>query len=192
VRDFIQLLKDRDIVVDPTVGTFEDMFLGRPGVPGPGFAAIVDRFPTTWQRQIRSGAGGLEMKPGQQALFRDSYQAMVNMVGVLHRSGVRIVAGTDNLAGMTLPRELELYVEAGIPPKDVLRIATSGSAEVMKRDSDYGRIAPGYVSDLILVDGDPTINMADIRKVRTTIRGDRLYDADALFRAVSIRPTPTQ
>src|SRR5690606_26531148 len=73
VRDFIQLLKDRDIVVDPTVGTFEDMFLGRPGVPGPGFAAIVDRFPTTWQRQIRSGAGGLEMKPGQQALFRDSY-----------------------------------------------------------------------------------------------------------------------
>ncbi|OJY94863.1 MAG: hypothetical protein BGP25_06705 [Lysobacterales bacterium 63-13] len=192
VRDFIQLLKDRDIVVDPTVGTFEDMFLGRPGVPGPGFAAIVDRFPTTWQRQIRSGAGGLEMKPGQQALFRDSYQAMVNMVGVLHRSGVHIVAGTDNLAGMTLPRELELYVEAGIPPKDVLRIATSGSAEVMKRDGDYGRVAPGYVSDLILVDGDPTINMADIRKVRTTIRGDRLYDADALFRAVSIRPTPKQ
>ncbi|MFZ1623057.1 amidohydrolase family protein, partial [Dokdonella sp.] len=192
VRDFIQLLKDRDIVVDPTVGTFEDMFLGRPGVPGPGFAAIVDRFPTTWQRQIRSGAGGLEMKPGQQALFRDSYQAMVNMVGVLHRSGVHIVAGTDNLAGMTLPRELELYVEAGIPPKDVLRIATSGSAEVMKRDSEYGRVAPGYVSDLILVDGDPTINMADIRKVRTTIRGDRLYDADALFRAVSIQPATKQ
>ncbi|MBL0162506.1 MAG: amidohydrolase family protein [Xanthomonadales bacterium] len=190
VRDFIQLLKDRQIVVDPTVGTFEDMFLGRPGVPGPGFAAIVDRFPTTWQRQIRSGAGGLEMKPGQQALFRDSYQNMVNMVGVLHRSGVHIVAGTDNLAGLTLPRELELYVEAGIPPIEVLRIATSGSAEVMKREDDYGRVAPGYVADLILVDGDPTINMADIRKVRTTIRGDRLYDADALFRAVSIKPAP--
>ena len=72
---------------------------------------------------------------------------------------------------------------------EVLQIATSGSAEVMKRGEDYGRILPGYVSDLILVDGDPTINMADIRKVRTTIRGDRLYDADALFRAVSIKPT---
>ncbi len=189
VRDFIQLLKDRNIVIDPTVGTFEDMFLSRPGVPGPGFSAIADRFPTTWQRQFKSGSGGLEMKPGQQSLFRDSYQNMVNMVGVLYRSGVHIVAGTDNLAGMTLPRELELYVEAGIPPMDVLRIATSGSAEVMKRDGDYGRVAPGYVSDLILVDGDPTINMADIRKVRTTIRGDRLYDADALFKAVSIKPT---
>ena len=188
VREFIRMLKERHIVVDPTVGTFEDMFLSRPGVPGPGFAAIVDRFPTTWQRQIRSGSGGLEMKEGQQSLFRDSYQNMVNMVGVLHRSGVTIVPGTDNLAGMTLPRELELYVEAGIPPMDVLRIATSVSAEVMNRDKDYGRVAPGYVSDLILVDGDPTINMADIRKVRTTIRGDRLYDADALFRAVSITP----
>ncbi len=192
VRDFIQLLKDRQIVVDPTVGTFEDMFLGRPGAPGPGFAAIVDRFPTTWQRQIRSGAGGLEMKQGQQSLFRDSYQNMVNMVGVLYRSGVPIVAGTDNLAGMTLPRELELYVEAGIPPIEVLRIATSGSAQVMKREDDYGRVAPGFVADLILVDGDPTINMADIRKVHTTIRGDRLYDADALFRAVSIKPTTKQ
>ncbi|HET9031323.1 MAG TPA: amidohydrolase family protein [Dokdonella sp.] len=188
VRDFIQLLKDKHIVIDPTVGTFEDMFLSRPGVPGPGFAAIVDRFPSAWQRQMKSGAGGLEMKPGQQALFRDSYQNMVNMVGVLYRSGIHIVAGTDNLAGMTLPREFELYVEAGIPPMDVLRIATSGAAQVMKRENDYGRIAPGYVSDLILVDGDPTINMADIRKVRTTIRGDRLYDADALFKAVSIAP----
>lgn len=192
VRDFIQLLKDRNIVIDPTVGTFEDMFLSRPGVPGPGFAAIADRFPTTWQRQLRSGAGALEMKPGQQALFRDSYRNMVNMVGVLYRSGVHIVAGTDNLAGMTLAREFELYVEAGIAPMDVLRIATSGSAEVMKREDDYGRVAPGYVSDLILVDGDPTINMADIRKVSTTIRGDRLYDADALFRAVSIRPATRQ
>jgi cytosine/adenosine deaminase-related metal-dependent hydrolase len=190
VRDFIQLLKDRDIVIDPTVGTFEDMFLSRPGIPGPGFAAIANRFPTSWQRQLSSGSGGLEAKPGQVALFRDSYQNMVNMVGVLYRSGVHIVAGTDNLAGMTLPRELELYVEAGIPPMDVLRIATSGSAEVMKRDGEYGRIAPGYVSDLILVDGDPTINMADIRKVRTTIRGDRLYDADALFKAVSVAPAP--
>ncbi len=192
VREFIQLLKQKHIVIDPTVGTFEDMFLSRPGVPSPGFSAIVERFPSNWQRQMKSGSGGLEMKPGQQALFRDAYQNMVNMVGVLYRSGIHIVAGTDNLAGMTLPRELELYVEAGIPPMDVLRIATSGSAQVMKREDDYGRIAPGYVSDLILVDGDPTINMADIRNVRTTIRGDRLYDADALFKAVSIKPTPKQ
>lgn len=188
VREFIALLKQRDIVVDPTVGTFEDMFLSRPKRPGPGMAAIVDRFPPAWQRQMRSGAGGLPVRPDQEAQYRDAYQKMIDFIGVLHRSGIRLVAGTDNLAGMTLARELELYVAAGIPPKEVLKIATSDSAQVMNRDKDYGRVAPGYVSDLILVDGDPTINMADIRKVHTTIRGDRLYDADAMFRAVSVKP----
>jgi imidazolonepropionase-like amidohydrolase len=62
----------------------------------------------------------------------------------------------------------------------------------MGRDKEYGRVAPGYVADLILVDGDPSINIADIRKVRTTIRGDRLYDADALFRHASILPLPRE
>lgn len=187
VRDFIGLLKSKQIVVDPTVGAFEDMFLNRPGVPSPHDAAIVDRMPVTWQRQVRAGGGGLEMKAGDESKFRDAYQNMVNMIGVLHRSGVTIVAGTDALAGVSLPRELELYVEAGIPPAEVLRIASSGAAEVMRRGDEYGRIAPGYVADLILIDGDPTLNMADIRRVRTTIRGDRLYNADALFRAVNIK-----
>lgn len=190
VRDFVDLLKRKDIVVDPTVGTFEDMFLGRPGLPGPGFDAIIDRLPLTWQRSVRSGSGGLPIKPGQEALYRRGFQKMIDFVGVLYRSGVRIVPGTDNLAGLTLPRELELYVAAGIPPKDVLRIATIESAKVMKRDADYGRVAPGYVADLILVDGDPTINIGDIRKVRTVIRGDRRFDAAALYKSVQIQPWP--
>jgi len=188
VREFVELLRQRDIVVDPTVGTFEDMFLGRPGVPGPGMSAIIDRFPPTIQRSLRSGAGGLPIQPGSEALYRDSYQRLVDLVGVLYRSGVRIVPGTDNLAGMTLPRELELYVAAGIPPVDVLRIATIESARVMKREREFGRVAPGFVADLILVDGDPSVVMSDIRKVHTTIRGDRLYDADALFGSIGIKP----
>jgi cytosine/adenosine deaminase-related metal-dependent hydrolase len=190
VRDFVAMLKQRDIVVDPTVGTFSAMFHDRPGNPGPGFAAIAPRMPPSWQRWLNSGGGGLPMKPEQVALYRDSYQRMVDFVGVLYRSGVRIVAGTDDVAGLTLPRELELYVASGIPPKDVLRIATYDGAVVMKRDKEYGRIAPGYVADLILVDGDPTIQMADIRKVRTVIRGDRQYDSAALFGALGIAPAP--
>lgn len=190
VHDFVALLKRRDIVVDPTLSTFEDMFLGRPGLPGPGFAAIQTRLPLSWQRNIKSGSGGLPIKPGQEAAYRDGYQRMIDFVGLLFRSGVRIVSGTDGSGGLQLPRELELYVAAGIPPKDVLRIATYDSAAVMKRDKEYGRIAPGYVADLILVDGDPTLNMADIRKVRTVIRGDRRYDSAKLFSAIGIVPSP--
>lgn len=190
VRDFVALLKQRDIAIDPTVSTFEDMFLGRPGLPGPGFAAIMTRLPLTWQRNIRSGAGGLPIKPGQESAYRDGFQRMIDFVGLLHRSGVRIVAGTDGSGGLQLPRELELYVAAGIPPKEALRTATYAAAAVTKRDKEYGRIAPGYVADLILIDGDPTMNMADIRKVRTVIRGDRRYDSAKLFSAIGIAPAP--
>lgn len=190
VRDFVALLKQRNIAIDPTVSTFEDMFLGRPGLPGPGFAAIMTRLPLTWQRGIRSGAGGLPIKPGQEAAYRDGFQRMIDFVGLLHRSGVRIVAGTDGSGGLQLPRELELYVAAGISPKDALRTATYDAATVAKRDKEYGRIAPGYVADLILVDGDPTLNIADIRKVRTVIRGDRRFDSAKLFTAIGIVPAP--
>ena len=190
VQDFIALLKRKDIVIDPTVSTFEDMFLGRPGFPGPGYDSIIDRLPVTWQRGVRTGAGGLPIKPGQEALYRKGYQKMIDFTGLLYRSGVRIVPGTDGMAGLNLPRELEIYVSAGIAPKDVLRLATVDSAKVMKRDSEYGRIAPGYVSDVILVDGDPTLNIGDVRKVRTVIRGDRRFDSAALYKAVQIKPWP--
>ncbi|MCQ4167553.1 amidohydrolase family protein [Tahibacter harae] len=190
VLEFVAFLKQRGTVVDPTVSTFEDMFLGRPKLPGPGFAAIMDRLPLSWQRGIKSGAGGLPIKPGQEAAYRDGYQRMIDFVGLLYRSGVRIVSGTDGSGGLQLARELELYVAAGIPPKDVLRIATYDSAGVAKRDKEYGRIAPGYVADLILVDGDPTLNMADIRKVRTVIRGDRRFDSAKLFESIGIKPAP--
>ena len=128
------------------------------------------------------------MPAGMDARFRQSFERMVQLVGVLYRSGVTIVAGTDGLSFIWLPRELELYVNAGIPPPEVLRLATLGAAQVMKRDNEFGRIAPGYVADLILVDGNPLINISDIRKVRTVLRGDRLYDSMALFQSLGIAP----
>ncbi len=188
VRSFIALLKERGVVVDPTVSVFDDMFHNQPGHWNAGVSTVLDRVPPTWQRQLRSGGGGLPDVPKKPELYRDSFHRLVEFVGLLYRSGVRIVAGTDNLPGMFLARELELYVAAGIPPKEVLRIATLGGAEVMKREKEYGRVLPGYVADLILVEGDPTLLMSDIRKVRHVIRGDRLYESAALFRAVGIAP----
>ena len=61
------------------------------------------------------------------------------MIKLLYDAGVPIVAGTDSLAGFALHRELELYVEAGIPPSEVLKIATIGAARVMKRDADLAQ-----------------------------------------------------
>jgi imidazolonepropionase-like amidohydrolase len=188
VRDFLALLRERKVVVDPTVSTFEGMFLARTNDPSFEFSAIAHRLPATWQRGIASGNGGLEVPKGGSTRYRMAYQKLIDLTGMLHRAGVTLVAGTDGTAGFSLVRELELYAAAGIAPKDALRIATLGGAEVMKRDKDYGRVAPGYVADLILVDGDPTQWMGDLRKVDTVIRGDRMFDSAALFKSVGVKP----
>ncbi|HVF34594.1 MAG TPA: amidohydrolase family protein [Candidatus Saccharimonadia bacterium] len=188
MRDFVELLRAKGTVVDPTLVAFEDMFLDRPGRMGPGRYRTVDRMPPLWQRFIRASTGGLAVTPATDITHRESYRRMVDLVGMLHRSGVTIVAGTDAFAGFSLARELELYVQAGIPPAEVLRIATLGAARVMKREREYGRLAPGFVADIALVDGDPTVLISDVLNVRRVVRGDRWFEAAALHEAVGIKP----
>jgi imidazolonepropionase-like amidohydrolase len=186
VRSFLQLLKDRHTVSDPTLGAFEDMFTARAGAMSPNMAAVADRLPS----QVRRGlfSGGLPIRPGMDQRYLDSYAAMVRMVGELYKSGITIVAGTDGPAGFGLHRELELYVRAGIPPAEVLRIATLGAARVMKHDDERGSITPGKLADVILVDGDPSTNISDIRKVSTVVRNGVLYRSADIYRALGIKP----
>lgn len=192
VRRFIDLLVAKGTVVDPTLVAFEDMFNSQPGFPPLTYTAVMDRLPATWQRALAAGGGGLPAADGRAVMrHRAAYEQMVAMVGELHRSGVPIVAGTDAVAGLAYVRELELYVQAGIPPAEVLRIATVNAAKAMKLDGQRGRLAEGQAADLILVDGDPSRYVSDLRRVRTVIRGDRLYDAVELARAAGLNlPSP--
>jgi len=80
--------------------------------------------------------------------------------------------------------ELELWARAGIPNGAILRAATLGSAEVNRRAGERGVLAPGWLADLILVDGDPLANISDIRKVRTVIKDGVVLDAAASQLAV--------
>ena len=115
---------------------------------------------------------------------RDWPERLVFAVGL----GVPLVAGTDGLAGLTLHRELESWVEAGIPVDDVLLAATLGSARVMKVEKTTGSIKVGKDADLFVVDGDPHAKIGDIRKVTTTMRQGVLYTSKDVYEAVGIRP----
>src|SRR5204863_1769922 len=170
----------------PTLGVFEGSYVARKGTMSPGFAAAADRLPP----QVRRGflTGGLPVPEGKDQTFRDSFANMMKLVAMLYDAGVPIVAGTDGLSGFALHRELELYVQAGIPPAEVLRIATLGAATVMHRDDRLGSIAPGKLADLVIVDGDPTVNISDVRKVRTVIKDGNVFDAAAVAAAMGIKP----
>jgi amidohydrolase family protein len=189
VTRFVRFLKDHHTVVDPTMAIFEDTFLGRPGKIGPENAPMFDRLPVQVQRGIKTGGGALPVKDAAtDRLYCASWAKMVAMVKKLYDGGVQIVAGTDQGDGYALHRELELYAEAGIPPAEVLRIATIQAATVMHRQDILGSISAGKHADIILVNGDPTTRIQDIRKIDIVIQNGNILRPAELYPAMGIRP----
>jgi imidazolonepropionase-like amidohydrolase len=186
VREFIAFLKAHHTVLDPTMGIFQGLLCGDPGAITPGLEQIAPRFPPQIRRNMLSGA--LEPPADQKAAYAESFPAMLKLLKALHDAGVTIIPGTDSLAGYMLHHELEVYVRAGIPAPEVLRMATLTSAQVIGVDGSRGIIAPGKLADMILIDGDPAKDIADIEKVDTTIKGGKTYDSAKLEQVLGIAP----
>ncbi|HJT97326.1 MAG TPA: amidohydrolase family protein, partial [Rhodanobacteraceae bacterium] len=174
VREFIAFLKAHHTVLDPTMGVFESLFSGDPAAITPGLEDIAPRFPPQIRRVLNGNT--LEVPKGKETAYREAFPSMLKLLKALYDAGVTIIPGTDGLAGYMLHHELELYAKAGIAPAEVLRMATWTPALVMGVDGNRGVIAPGKYADMVLVDGDPSKNIADIRKVSTVLKGGRVYD----------------
>jgi imidazolonepropionase-like amidohydrolase len=184
VTDFIALLLAHHTTVDVTLNAFEDMFTGRPGQVSPSFAPLLERLPAQVRRQAYGG--GLPVTAATDQRYRDSYAAMLRMTKKLYDAGVPILVGTDSLPGVMLHRELELDVQAGIPPARALQNATLLAARVLGQEAEFGSIRVGKRADLLLVEGDPTIRIGDVRRGRLVVKGGVLYDPQRLYAAVGM------
>jgi imidazolonepropionase-like amidohydrolase len=143
--------------------------------------------PLELQRSFRAGT----MKIPDEATFKRynaSYEKMVAFVGQMYRAGVPLVAGTDALAGFTVHSELEIYVQAGITPAQALQVATFNGAKFSRLENSHGQIKPGFVADLVLVDGDPTANIADLRKTVLVFTQGGVLDPSKVFGMMGIKP----
>jgi hypothetical protein len=192
VQDFIATLAKKQIVVDPTLATFEFIHQ-RQGDLSPIVADVAEHLPPDIQRSRRVGEMNIP-DDATAALYTKSFDKLIEFVGLMHKAGVPIVAGTDEISGFTLQRELELYVKAGIIPAQVLQIATWNGAKYTRTTADRGSVTVGKRADLILVDGDPTVNIADIRKVALVIKQGKAYYPSEIDEALGIKPfaTPVQ
>lgn len=186
VRDFIALLKQRRVVVDPTLGVFE-FIKQRDGEKAVPYVAVFDHLPPSVQRWLISG--GMKIPDAATAArYAASYTKGVQLIGRLYRAGVQIVAGTDSIAGFALHSELELYVQAGMTPAQALQVATHGAARVSGTLDTRGSIAPGKLADLVLVEGDPTRNIGDLRRVAMVITQGKLISPSAIYRSLGVKP----
>jgi imidazolonepropionase-like amidohydrolase len=181
--DAIQVFKTHNTVIDPTMSWNE--LLGRPmnfdiSSFEPGFA----KAPYTLTSLI--GTAGT---PASPALQTPRFHDMLDLIKALHAAGIPIVAGTDKaIPGHSLHRELELYVQAGIAPIDVIRLATQGASRVMGVDNEVGTIEVGKRADLILVEGNPLQDFSALRRVTRVVTNGRMYDTAALWRSVDFKP----
>src|SRR5258706_14706625 len=96
--------------------------------------------------------------------YRASFAKMVELVGVMYRAGIPIEAGTDSMVGFALHRELELHVQAGIPPARVLQDATLNDAGIMGMGRHVGSITARKLCGVPLVEGGPSGNISRDRK----------------------------
>jgi imidazolonepropionase-like amidohydrolase len=186
VQDFVAMLAKKQTVIDPTVATFE-FIRQRAGEVAQSYAPVADHMPPDIQRGLKVA----EMKIPDDATaerYNKSYLKMIEFVGRMYKAGVPIVAGTDAVPGFTLQGELEWYVRAGMTPAQVLQIATWNGAKYTRTLGDRGSITPGKLSDLVLIDGDPTRDISDIRKVAVVLKGDTAYYPSEIFDALGVKP----
>jgi hypothetical protein len=184
--DFVTLLKSKDIVVDPTISIFENMYISKKGKLSPTYSQISTRLPIMNQRSFYSG--GLPKSDEKiAARYNDSFNKMLEVIFDLHQKGVDIVPGTDGLPGFLYHRELVLYEKSGISAAEVLKLATIKSAELTGVSELYGSIEVGKKADLILIDGNPLENISDIRNVEWTMKEGKLFYAQELYNSMGIK-----
>jgi imidazolonepropionase-like amidohydrolase len=187
VQDFIKLLKENNVSIDPTLATFEGMFTQKVGEMDPAFAPVASRLPAQVRRSLLSAAVAT---PDTQtaATRRKSYLKMVELTGLMFKAGIPVESGTDTMAGFGLHREFELHTQAGIPAARVLSDATLGAARILKQDKDLGSVEPGKLADLVLVDGDPTQDISVIRRTALTMKDGLIYRPAELYTAIGVTP----
>jgi imidazolonepropionase-like amidohydrolase len=189
VADFIALLARKQTVIDPTLATF-DFLRQRAGQLSEAFAAVADHLPPDIQRGLRAAEMNIP-DDATAARYEKSYQKMIEFIGRLYRAGVPLVAGTDWTPGFTLQHELELYVQAGLTPGQALQVATLNGARYSGVLKDRGTIERGKRADLALFDGDPTAQIADLRKAVLVIKGSTAYYPSEIYEELGIRPFVT-
>lgn len=180
----IELFKKHNTVFDPTLVIYE-LFLHPASKPFSDFEPGAAKLP----RELYAPINNTGVPPEREKQAQENLNLFLNIVGTLHKQGLTVVAGTDQVVpGHSLRREIELYVQAGFTPMEAIQAATIVPARVMKQDKDLGTLETGKIADLILVDGNPLDNISNLRNTRFVIANGRLFDCAELWQSVGFRP----
>jgi hypothetical protein len=185
-RTLVDLMKTRRTSFEPTLVAFEAMFNQKQGQSNPSYIAIADHLPVHWRRDLK--VAELDLEGEQLERYRAGFRRMLDLTLEADRAGIPILAGTDSSSAFAMVRELELMVQAGLPPARALQAATSTAARALGEDSRRGFIERGRQADLILIEGDPTRTISDLRRIALVIQGATAYRPSEIWQQMGFRP----
>ena len=180
----LTFLKDHHTVVDPTIALFE-LFTATTAKPPASFEPGINKIPQILAQQLTDVGPPNENSEVGEKIFQKS----IAIVGALHRSGVPIMAGTDQaVPGHSLHREIELYVQAGFTPMEAIQAATLVPARVLGLEKETGTVEKGKRADLILINGNPLEDIHNTRNVEYVITNGTMYHTAELWQSVGFKP----
>ncbi len=187
VQHTIDLMAERKIAIDPTLGIHEKLTQNRDGKIRPGAVDYFDHMPIGWRRDEMKALADTSA-PGDDLAYRQAFDKLVAVVRMLHDRGVFIVFGTDTGGSFTYHRELELYQLAGMTPAEILKRATFDSARYVGQDQRLGSIEKGKLADFFLIPGDPIKNLKAIKSISMVVKDGTVYYPSEVYPKFGIQP----
>jgi imidazolonepropionase-like amidohydrolase len=186
VRHTIADLVRHGVAVTSTLAVFETL-TGRPSAFDPRTPGVLAFGP---RRAYDAALAGWSDQDSPRARM---WSAMLTREMEFEKAfvaaGGRLMAGVDPtgwggvVAGFGDQRELELLVEAGMTPETAIRVATSNGAYFLYEGDHVGTIAAGFQADLVLLRGNPSARISDVRNVEVVFKDGVGYDPEALIAA---------
>jgi len=196
--EFLRLAKAAGTRYCPTL-TVADGYARIPEAARSGVSPVLDdplgAVDSLTRARVAGTAGEARRRLGADPPRRDSVFAarrriMDANLRAVRRAGIPVVTGTDagnplTLHGPAIFAEMEAMQAAGMAARDVLLATTREGARAMGRGDDLGTLEQGRAADLVVVDGDPTRDVANLRRIRWVMRGGIARSAEEMREAVA-------
>jgi enamidase len=184
-KALVKKLVDRKVALTSTLTVFETITPGRPLPPG------LDVLVPQLRKQFEDNHA--RTSKNTESVYIKLFPKAMALERAFVRAGGLLIAGTDPtggggvIPGYANQRQVELLVEAGFTPVEAISIVTRNGAVYLGRDSRVGTIAFGKQADLVVINGDPSRNIADIRNVETVFKHGLGFDPAKLVDSVKER-----
>ncbi|MDP1857837.1 MAG: amidohydrolase family protein [Gemmatimonadaceae bacterium] len=170
------------VALTSTLTVFETFTPGRP-LP-PGLDVLVPQLRETFMQQYDM------VSRMQQSIYTTLFPKAMAMELAYSRAGGLVIAGTDPtggggvIPGYSNQRALELLVEAGFNPLEAIRVGTLNGATYLGRSDKIGSLVVGKQADLVVIAGDPSARISDVRNVELVFKQGVGFDPIKLIASV--------